>query len=83
MEQNASAKIILLIVGVAVLVVGGFLYYAMQVIEQPLPGSQQTETQSQQELSAAGTTDVEADLSGMDLEGLNTELGDMEKEIGQ
>lgn len=82
MEQNASAKIVLLIVGVAVIVIGGFLYYAMQMDEQPAPGTGTGQTAPPSD-QLSGTADVEADLQGIDLEGLDTELGDIEKEIAQ
>lgn len=82
MQQNASAKIVLLIVGIAVIVIGGLVYYAMQMADRTETAEPEPQNNGEQ-ISGAGAADVEADLQGMDLEGLDAELGDMEKEIAQ
>ena len=75
MQQNGSAKMIWIIVLFAIVIGGSFFYYRLRKGAAPAD----TKVEATGDLSAAGT--AEADLKAIDLEGLDAELGDIEKEI--
>ena len=70
MQENASSKIIWLVVAVVVVAGGAFLYYRMQEDSDMYPAVQDRQAESSDALSAAGTAEIEAELQGMDLDGL-------------
>lgn len=80
MKQNGSSKIIWLVIAAVVVAGGAFYYYEMRDTGAPLPTTEGTAAGDQ---SAAGAAEAEADLQAIDLEGIDAELGDIEKEIAQ
>lgn len=83
MQENVSSKIMWLLVAVIVVAGGVFLYYRMQKGSGMYPSAQDQQANPDDGLSAAGIAEIEAELQGMDLENMDTEVGDMEKEISQ
>ena len=79
MQQNGSAKLIVIIVLIAVVIGGGFFFYRMRKSVVPAD----TKVEETDGLSAVGTAEVEAELNAIDLEGMDAELGDIEKELAQ
>ncbi|OGZ97783.1 MAG: hypothetical protein A3J10_01385 [Candidatus Sungbacteria bacterium RIFCSPLOWO2_02_FULL_54_10] len=79
MQQHASSKIIWLVIAAVVVAGGVFLYYRIQDAPLAYPAAESTSD----ELSAAGTADLEAELQGMDLENMDAEIPDIEKEVNQ
>ncbi len=79
MQQNGSIKVILLIVVIAALAAGAFFYGMNGRYAYPTEGT----GRSVGSPDTSATADVEAELQGMDLDGLDAEMTDMEKEISQ
>ena len=83
MQGSASSKIIWLVVAVIVAAGGVFLYYRMQKGADMYPSARDRQAEPSDAPSAAGTAEIEAELQGMDLDGLDAEMSDMEKEVSQ
>lgn len=73
-------KIIGLIFIATAIAVGAYYLYGMRAPEPAYPVDQ---GYGENAPAGTGTADVAADLEGIDVEGLDTELGEIEKEIAQ
>lgn len=78
--QQTSSKMIWILIAAIVIVAGGFLYYRISM--SPAPGTVQ-EGYQDTGATAAGTADVEAELNGMALDGLDSDTAAIEQEIGK
>jgi len=85
--QKSAGPVIGIIIIVLVLVFGGLYFWGKRVTQEPTPEAIMNMPDSQLEtLGTQNTSDevtaIEEDLNATDLENLDAELGDIEKELG-
>lgn len=81
MQPHGSSKTIWIIIAVLVLAAASLMWYYQA--RNPAPLSQEAAPADTQPPAAESTADIEAELQGIGVEGLDAELSDIEQELSQ